>query len=138
MFWHTQGSGKSLSMLFFTQKVLRKLPGNWTFVIVTDRNELDDQVYGSSPTPARRDARHVQPTSGEHLRELLAADHRYVFTLIQKFRTEPGEPYPVLSEPLRHRRDHRRGAPQPVRHPGAEHAQRAAQRRRSSASPARR
>ena len=45
MFWHTQGSGKSLSMLFFAQKVLRTLPGNWTFVIVTDRDELDDQIY---------------------------------------------------------------------------------------------
>ena len=41
VFWHTQGSGKSLSMVFFAQKILRKLPGNWTFVIVTDRDELD-------------------------------------------------------------------------------------------------
>ena len=46
VFWHTQGSGKSLSMLFFTQKVLRREPGNWTFVMVTDRAELDDQLYG--------------------------------------------------------------------------------------------
>ena len=46
VFWHTQGSGKSLSMLFFTQKVLRAMPGNWTFVMVTDRDELDDQLYG--------------------------------------------------------------------------------------------
>ncbi|MDP8928198.1 MAG: type I restriction endonuclease, partial [Actinomycetota bacterium] len=45
VFWHTQGSGKSLSNLWFTQKVLRKLPGNWTFVEVTDRKELDDQLY---------------------------------------------------------------------------------------------
>ena len=46
VFWHTQGSGKSLSMLWFTQKVLRKQPGNWTFVLVTDRKELDDQLHG--------------------------------------------------------------------------------------------
>ena len=46
VFWHTQGSGKSLSMLWFTQKVLRKEPGNWTFVLVTDRRELDEQLYG--------------------------------------------------------------------------------------------
>ena len=46
VFWHTQGSGKSLSMLWFTQKVLRKQPGNWTFVLVTDRKELDEQLYG--------------------------------------------------------------------------------------------
>src|SRR3990172_2026694 len=45
VFWHTQGSGKSVSMMFFAQKVLRKLPGNWTFVIVTDRTDLDDQIY---------------------------------------------------------------------------------------------
>src|SRR3989304_7065844 len=45
VFWHTQGSGKSYSMIFFAQKVLRKLPGNWTFVIVTARTDLDDQIY---------------------------------------------------------------------------------------------
>ncbi|PWG73638.1 hypothetical protein DF186_22020, partial [Enterococcus hirae] len=45
VFWHTQGSGKSLSMVFFTQKIHRTIPGNWTFVIVTDRNELDEQIY---------------------------------------------------------------------------------------------
>jgi type I restriction enzyme, R subunit len=45
VFWHTQGSGKSISMIFFAQKVLRKIPGNWTFVIVTDRQELDGQIY---------------------------------------------------------------------------------------------
>jgi type I restriction enzyme R subunit len=42
VFWHTQGSGKSVSMMFFAQKVLRKVPGNWTFVVVTDREDLDD------------------------------------------------------------------------------------------------
>ena len=46
VFWHTQGSGKSLSMLWFTQKVLRRLPGGWTFVMVTDRTELDEQLHG--------------------------------------------------------------------------------------------
>ena len=44
VFWQTQGSGKSLAMVFFAQKVLRKVPGNWTFVVVTDRVELDDQI----------------------------------------------------------------------------------------------
>jgi type I restriction enzyme R subunit len=47
VFWHTQGSGKSLSMLFFARKVLRKKPGDWTFLIVTDRAELDDQIAGT-------------------------------------------------------------------------------------------
>jgi type I restriction enzyme R subunit len=44
VFWQTQGSGKSLAMVFFAQKILRKISGNWTFVIVTDRVELDDQI----------------------------------------------------------------------------------------------
>lgn len=42
VFWHTQGSGKSFSMVFFSEKVFRKIPGNWTFVVITDRTELDD------------------------------------------------------------------------------------------------
>ena len=45
VFWHTQGSGKSFSMIFFAQKVLRRIRGNWTFVIITDRRDLDDQIY---------------------------------------------------------------------------------------------
>lgn len=44
VYWQTQGSGKSFSMVFFAQKVLRKVPGNWTFVVVTDRVDLDDQI----------------------------------------------------------------------------------------------
>ena len=45
VFWHTQGSGKSYSMILFAQKVLRKLPGHWTFVVITDRKDLDSQIY---------------------------------------------------------------------------------------------
>jgi type I restriction enzyme R subunit len=44
VFWQTQGSGKSFSMVFYAQKILRTVPGNWTFVVVTDRVELDDQI----------------------------------------------------------------------------------------------
>lgn len=100
VFWHTQGSGKSLSMLWFTQKVLRQVPGKWTFVMVTDRKELDDQLHGEFA-----DAGAVPPEAKVHaesianLRELLAADHRYVFTLIQKFQPANGErTMPVLSD----------------------------------------
>ncbi len=96
--WHTTGSGKTLSMLFFTQKVLRKLAGNWTFVVVTDRKDLDDQAYGVFADAGSLGEGHLQATSSEHLKRLLAEDHRYVFTLIQKFRTERGEIYPVVSE----------------------------------------
>ena len=97
VFWHTQGSGKSLSMLFFTQKVLRREPGNWTFVMVTDRTELDDQLYGDFKDAGVVDAQ-VQATSATNLRQLLGEDHRYVFTLIHKFRPERGEAMPVCSE----------------------------------------
>ena len=97
VFWHTQGSGKSLSMVFFTQKILRKLAGSWTFVIVTDRDELDDQIYKTFTATGAVTGTEVQADSGEHLKQLLAQDHRYVFTLIQKFRTEKGGVYPEIS-----------------------------------------
>ncbi len=97
VFWHTQGSGKSLSMLFFTQKVLRREPGNWTFVMVTDRAELDDQLYGEFKDAGAIDG-HLQARSSAHLRRLLGENHRYVFSLIHKFRPEHGDEMPVCSE----------------------------------------
>jgi type I restriction enzyme R subunit len=98
VFWHTQGSGKSVAMIFFAQKVLRKVPGNWTFVIVTDRQELDTQIYKHFVSAGVVTEKRAQAESSKHLRRLLAEDHRYVFTMIHKFRTEPGETHPVLSE----------------------------------------
>lgn len=98
VFWHTQGSGKSLSMVFFSQKMLRKMPGKWTFVIVTDRAELDTQVYKTFTDTGAITGVEVQATSGDHLKDLLKQDHRYIFTLIQKFRTERGETYQALSD----------------------------------------
>jgi type I restriction enzyme, R subunit len=97
VFWHTQGSGKSLSMLFFTQKVLRRRAGNWTFVMVTDRAELDDQLYEEFKDAGVVEG-HLQAESSAHLRRLLGEDHRYVFTLIHKFRPPKGEEMPVCSE----------------------------------------
>lgn len=90
VFWQTQGSGKSFSMVFFAQKVLRKLAGNWTFVVVTDRVELDEQIAKTFKTvgavsEAEGDQCHA--VSGAHLRELLRGNHRYVFTLVHKFQT---------------------------------------------------
>ncbi len=90
VFWQTQGSGKSFSMVFFAQKILRKAPGNWTFVVVTDRVELDEQIAKTfkacgAVTQAEGDACHAQ--SGAELRKLLSENHRYVFTLIHKFQT---------------------------------------------------
>lgn len=98
VFWHTQGSGKSLSMVFFTQKILRTLPGKWTFVIVTDRSELDDQIYKTFAATGAITEPEVQANSGEHLKQLLSQDHRYVFSLIQKFHTDKGETYPEISD----------------------------------------
>jgi type I restriction enzyme R subunit len=107
VFWHTQGSGKSYSMIFFSQKVLRKLPGNWTFLVVTDRQELDEQIYKNfANCRVVHEMEHqVRAGSGEHLQALLKEDHRYLFTLIQKFHPqnaggciERGQTYPLLSE----------------------------------------
>lgn len=90
VFWQTQGSGKSFSMVFYAQKVLRKLVGNWTFVVVTDRTELDEQIAKTfkavgAVSDAEGDECHA--SSGAHLRELLRGNHRYVFTLVHKFQT---------------------------------------------------
>jgi type I restriction enzyme, R subunit len=97
VFWHTQGSGKSLSMAFFSQKILRTIPGNWTFLIVTDRNELDDQIYKTFTAVGAVTETLAQASSAENLKQLLQEDHRYIFTLIQKFRTNDGSAYPLLS-----------------------------------------
>lgn len=97
VFWHTQGSGKSYSMVFFSQKVLRKIPGNFTFVVVTDRQELDNQIYKNFAGTGAVTEEQVQADSGEHLKQLLREDHRYIFTLIQKFHKKKGETYPQLS-----------------------------------------
>jgi type I restriction enzyme, R subunit len=100
IFWHTQGSGKSYSMVFFAQKILRKLLGNWTFIVITDRDDLDSQIYknfaySGAVTEPETD---VRADSAEHLKLLLQGDHRYIFTLIQKFRVEKGATYPKLSD----------------------------------------
>ena len=99
VFWHTQGSGKSISMLFFAQKVLRKIPGKWTFVVVTDRKELDNQTYKTfASTSGVLTQQEVHAEDIKHLRQLLSEDHRYIFTLIHKFQTQGGERHPILSE----------------------------------------
>jgi type I restriction enzyme R subunit len=100
VFWHTQGSGKSYSMVFFSQKVLRKLPGDWTFVIVTDRIDLDRQIYRNFANTGAvlEDEKRVRADSGDSLKRMLNQENRrYLFTLVQKFGTERGDRYPVLS-----------------------------------------
>jgi type I restriction enzyme R subunit len=90
VFWQTQGSGKSFSMVFFAQKILRKLAGNWTFVVVTDRVELDEQIaktFKAVGAVSEAEGDECHAASSAHLRELLRGNHRYVFTLIHKFQT---------------------------------------------------
>ncbi len=90
VFWHTQGSGKSYSMIYLSQKVLRKLPGNFTFVIVTDRSDLDRQAYKGFATVGAVYEKEVHAESIAHLHELLSQDHRQIFTTIQKFQDISG------------------------------------------------
>jgi type I restriction enzyme R subunit len=98
VFWHTQGSGKSFSMVFYTRKIFRKLTGNFSFVVVTDRDDLDGQIYRNflytGVIGPKDDAR---PRNGAQLREMLGKNKRVVFTLIQKFRYDKGKKYPLLS-----------------------------------------
>lgn len=98
VFWHTQGSGKSVSMIFFAQKILRKIQGNWTFLVVTDRQELDKQIYKNFADAKVVTEPHTQANSSEHLKQLLQEDHRFIFTLIHKFRTAQGTQYPKLTD----------------------------------------
>ena len=90
VFWHTQGSGKSYSMIFLSQKVFRKLHGNFTFLLVTDRKELDKQIYKNFVNCGAETKKEVHADSVQEMRTLLSEDHRHIFTLIQKF-NEPIE-----------------------------------------------
>lgn len=97
VFWHTQGSGKSYSMVFFTRKVHRKLGGNFTFLICTDRDDLDKQIYKTFAGCglADNDKDPCRAASANHLKELLGQHKAYVFSLIQKFnqKIEAGQEY---------------------------------------------
>ncbi|MDF9827934.1 type I restriction enzyme R subunit [Ereboglobus sp. PH5-10] len=96
--WHTQGSGKSLSMVFYTGKIVLALD-NPTIVVLTDRNDLDDQLFDTFAASRQllRQAP-VQAESREHLKELLAvASGGVVFSTIQKFQPETGNVYEQLS-----------------------------------------
>jgi type I restriction enzyme, R subunit len=95
VFWHTQGSGKSYSMVFFTEKVRRTVAGNFTFVIMTDRTDLDTQIYRTFIGCGIADEQTPRASSGERLKTLLQEDHRFVFSLIHKFNQDikPDQPY---------------------------------------------
>lgn len=99
VFWHTQGSGKSFSMIFYTRKIQRKIGGHYTFVIVTDRDDLDGQIYRNflhTDTVREQDA--ARPGNSAKMREALGQHKRILFTLIQKFGYDKGKKYPLLSD----------------------------------------
>ena len=95
VFWHTQGSGKSYSMAFFAEKVRRKLEGNFTFLLMTDRKDLDGQIYKTFVGCGIADDMTPRAVSGDDLEKLLKENHRYVFSLIHKFKknVDPKQPY---------------------------------------------
>lgn len=97
--WHTQGSGKSLSMVFYTGKIVLALD-NPTVLVITDRNDLDDQLFdtfAASKQLLRQDP--IQATDRKQLKDLLKVNSGgVVFTTIQKFQPEEGNVYETLSE----------------------------------------
>ena len=98
VFWHTQGSGKSYSMVMFVRKVRRKLTGNFTFLVVTDREDLDAQIHKTFVRTETIGAKEeCQPKNAVQLREFLSGNKPMVFTLIQKFQYDKKEKYPLLS-----------------------------------------
>jgi type I restriction enzyme R subunit len=99
VFWHTQGSGKSFSMIFYARKIFRKCEGNYSFVVVTDRVDLDGQIYRNFlNTGTVRKADAAQPKDSEQMRTFLGQNKRLIFTLIHKFGWAKGKKYPLLSD----------------------------------------
>ncbi len=99
VFWHTQGSGKSFSMILLARKIMRRFQGNYTFLIVTDRDDLDEQIYKNflrSGVIGEKD--NCRPANSSALRSALATNAKCIFTLIQKFRYDKGKKYPKLSD----------------------------------------
>lgn len=105
VYWHTQGSGKSYSMVFLCEKVHRKFGGAYTFLIAVDRTELENQLYDTFSGVGIVNDKNIVAgkktgiTGRDHLRELLSENHRYVFTLIHKFSidSEKETEYPLIT-----------------------------------------
>ena len=96
VFWHTQGSGKSYSMLFFVRKIMRKLPGKYSFIILTDRIELDKQLrntFSSCGVLGNNSPSSYVALNGNDLIEKIKAKTPIIFSLIHKFNKSDVEPY---------------------------------------------
>jgi type I restriction enzyme, R subunit len=98
VFWHTQGSGKSYSMVFFSEKVRRVVPGNFTFLIITDREDLDEQIWRTFVGCGIADEQTPRASSGDELRRLLGENHRFIFTLIHKFNQPVASAYSLRDD----------------------------------------
>ena len=99
VFWHTQGSGKSYSMVMFVRKVRRKLHGNFTFLVITDREDLDTQIHKTFVrTEVIGPKEECQPKDSAQLRDFLRTNKPMVFTLIHKFQYDKTKKYPLLSD----------------------------------------
>ena len=98
VFWHTQGSGKSYSMLFLAQKIRRKFEGSPTFLVLTDRDELNKQIsdtFENCGLLGNVKAKKFIASSGEDLKSKLKGNPSFIFSLIQKFNDANAEPiYP--------------------------------------------
>jgi len=113
VFWHTQGSGKSYSMIYFSQKVRRKIDGNWSFLVITDRNDLDDQIFKNfvdtqtiklaSKESAKNNEYRAKGKDGskgsrKQLQEALTLNKSYYFSIIHNFGIEKGKTYTKKSD----------------------------------------
>ena len=99
VFWHTQGSGKSYSMVMFVRKVKRKLHGNFTFLVITDREDLEAQIHKTFVrSEVIGDKEECQPKNSTQLRDFLRSNKPMVFTLIHKFQYDKTKKYPLLSD----------------------------------------
>ena len=99
VFWHTQGSGKSYSMVFFCQKVHRKVSAAYTFVLLTDRKELDEQIYTTFVGCGVSTSKGDKAQGCDGLERLLKDENRrYVFSLIHKFQKRVTAPWNLRSD----------------------------------------
>lgn len=108
-FWHTQGSGKSYSMIFFTKKVNRKVKGNWSFLILTDRVDLDQQIFknfldtetfqlSKTEKTNKNQYRAKGSKSRQQLEEALTRNKSYYFSTIFNFGIQKGKTYTQKSD----------------------------------------
>ena len=95
VFWHTQGSGKSYSMVFFAEKVRRHISSKFTFLLMTDRNDLDSQIYRTFIGTGVAEEGTPRASTGDELEKLLKENYRYIFSLVHKFNknVDPLKPY---------------------------------------------